>query len=101
VGVPITYSWLTNSYKVGFGFRYSGFFVGSDDMAALVASNQSGINVYVGGFVPFYKFKKKDRDGDHVSDKKDKCPDEFGTLENKGCPEPDSDHGGSSDTSDD
>jgi len=100
VGLPITYSYLTNAMKVGVGVRYSGFFIGSDDMLAVVAKNQSGLNVYVGGFVPFYKHKKGDRDGDGISDDKDDCPDEYGTWENKGCPEPDMEHGGSADTSD-
>ena len=100
VGLPITYSWLTQSYKVGAGVRYSGFFIGSDDMLAFVAKKQSGINVYVGGFVPVYKMRKRDRDGDGISDDKDDCPDAYGTWENKGCPEPDAEHGGSADTSD-
>ena len=100
VGVPITYSWLTSSFKAGVGVRYSGFFIGSDDLLAVVAKNQSGLNVYMGGYVPFFKHKKHDRDGDGISDDEDACPDEYGTWENKGCPEPDMEHGGSADTSD-
>jgi len=86
VGLPLTYSMLSNSFKAGIGIRVSGFFIGSDDMLALFANHQYGFNFYMGGFIPFDKFKPKDRDGDHVSDKKDKCPDEFGTWENRGCP---------------
>ncbi len=100
IGVPITYSALTSSYKVGVGVRYSGVFIGSDDMLALVANKQSGINVYLGGYIPFYKLRKGDRDGDGISDDKDECPDAYGTWENKGCPEPDAEHGGSADTTD-
>ena len=99
VGVPITYSWLSNTFKAGVGVRYSGFFIGSDDLLAVVAKNQSGLNVYMGGYVPFFKHKKHDRDGDGISDDEDACPDEYGTWENKGCPEPDMEHGGSPDTS--
>ncbi len=86
VGLPLTYSMLSKSFKAGIGVRVAGFFIGSDDMLALFANHQYGFNFYMGGFVPFDKFKPKDRDGDHVSNKKDKCPDEFGTWENRGCP---------------
>ena len=86
IGVPLTYSALSSSFKAGLGIRAAGFFVGSDDMLALFANHQYGFNFYIGGFVPFNKFKPKDRDGDHVSDRKDECPDEPGTWENRGCP---------------
>jgi len=84
IGVPITYSMLTNNIKVGVGIRYSGFFVGSDDMLALIARNQEGLNVYVGGFVPFYKLGPKHRSN----------------IPDSTAPEPDMEHGGSVDTSD-
>ncbi len=35
IGLPLTYSMLSNSFKVGVGVRASGFFIGSDDMLAL------------------------------------------------------------------
>ena len=88
VAVPITYSMLSESMKMGLGFRAYGFFVGSDDMLSLI-SHQYGMNFYVGGFVPFHKKHIKDRDGDHVSDKKDRCPEDMGTWKNHGCPETD------------
>ncbi len=100
IGLPLTYSWLTSSFKAGVGVRYSGFFIGSDDVLAVVAKNQSGLNIYVGGYVPFFKHRKHDRDGDGISDDEDECPNEYGSWENKGCPEPDMEHGGSADTSD-
>ena len=84
--LPITYSMLSNSMKMGVGFRVAGFFVGSDDMLALVANKQYGANVYVGGFIPFGQRRARDRDGDGVSDRMDRCPDEFGPWENRGCP---------------
>ena len=86
IGLPLTYSMLSNTFKVGFGVRASGFFIGSDDLLALVSPHQYGFNFYAGGCIPLYKLKIKDRDGDHVSDRKDKCPDEYGTWENRGCP---------------
>ncbi len=86
VAVPLTYSMLANDFKMGIGLRAYGFYVGSDDMLAFV-SHQHGMNFYVGGFVPFHKKKIRDRDGDHVSDKRDKCPDDGGPWRNHGCPE--------------
>lgn len=86
VGLPIGYSMLSNSVKMGVGLRASGFFAGTDDMLALVSGHQYGFNFYVGGCIPIYNTKIKDRDGDGVSDRKDRCPDEYGPWENKGCP---------------
>lgn len=86
VAVPITYSALSESMKMGLGVRVYGFFIGSDDMLALV-SHQYGMNFYAGGFVPFHKKRVRDRDGDHVSDKKDWCPEDMGTWESHGCPD--------------
>ena len=93
VGLPLTYSMLSKSFKAGIGVRVAGFFVGSDDMLALFANHQYGFNFYMGGFIPIDKFKPKDRDGDHVSNRRDKCPDEPGTWENRGCPVEDKDSG--------
>ena len=85
-GLPIGYSMLSNSVKLGIGVRASGFFIGSDDMLALFAGHQYGFNFYAGGCIPFCKRKIGDRDGDGVSDRKDKCPNEYGPWENRGCP---------------
>ena len=89
IGLPITYGLLSKSVKMGLGFRISGFFVGSDDMLSLFANNQYGANFYVGGFIPFGKTRAGDRDHDGVSNRLDKCPDEFGPWENRGCPNKD------------
>lgn len=59
VALPITYSMLANDMKLGFGFRFAGFFAGSDDMMALFSNNQHGFGVYFGGYVPIYKKKEK------------------------------------------
>jgi hypothetical protein len=57
IGMPITYSALAHDVKLGLGFRIGGFFVGSDDMLALVSSNQHGFGFYFGGYIPLYKKK--------------------------------------------
>ena len=52
VALPITYSALAHDMKLGVGIRFSGFFIGSDDMLALFSNHQYGAGVYLGGFVP-------------------------------------------------
>ncbi len=91
IGVPVTYSSLNDNIKVGLGIRYSGFFIGSDDVMAALTNNQTGFNVYFGAFVPINKKKIKDRDGDKVSDRMDLCPTVPGTLKAHGCPDRDND----------
>ena len=59
IGLPIGYSWLAKDIKVGLGVRIAGFFFGSDDMLAVVSSNQHGLGFYFGGYVPIFKKKKK------------------------------------------
>jgi len=51
VGVPITYSFLSNKIKMGLGIRFNGFYIGSDDMMAFFMSNQTGINLYAGATI--------------------------------------------------
>ena len=58
IALPITYSMLADDIKMGLGIRISGFFIGSDDMLALLSGHQYGFNVYLGGYVPIH-FKKK------------------------------------------
>lgn len=86
VGLPLTYNMLSHSMRMGIGARFTGFFIGSDDVLALVSGHQYGFNFYVGGCVPFYKLGIKDFDGDGVSDRKDECPSDYGPWENRGCP---------------
>ncbi len=86
VGMPISWNTLGKTPRVGIGGRFTGFFIGSDDILALFSSNQYGFNCYVGGYVPLNKKRITDRDADGVSDRKDECPDDYGTWENRGCP---------------
>jgi len=100
VGLPISYSSLAGNMRVGIGVRVGGFFVGSDDMLVFFSNNQYGMNFYFGGFIPFNYKQPKDRDHDHISDKKDKCPNLAGLFELNGCPEYDRDHDGVPDSVD-
>lgn len=92
VGLPITYSTLTSAIRIGAGIRAGGFFVGSDDVVGI--GGKYGANVYFGAYVPINKKKPRDSDGDGVSNKKDKCRNEKGVWEMKGCPNPDKDGDG-------
>jgi hypothetical protein len=58
-GLPITYSALSKSLKMGLGLRLGGFFMGSDDMLALMSNNQYGFNFYFGACVPIAKKEHK------------------------------------------
>ncbi|MFT4061032.1 MAG: DUF5723 family protein [Edaphocola sp.] len=87
VGLPLTYNFTSQSFKAGLGLRVAGLFLGSDDLLALAGSGgQKGVNFYLGVSVPFAKHRLKDKDGDKVSDKKDKCPELQGEWELQGCP---------------
>lgn len=90
VAVPLIYNSLAGDMKAGLGIRVYGFYIGSDDLLVF-ASRQHGMNFYAGGFVAFAKHRVRDRDGDHVSDRYDLCPDEPGTWKTKGCPEKEED----------
>jgi outer membrane protein OmpA-like peptidoglycan-associated protein len=94
VGLPITYNFVNQSVKAGLGVNVGGFFFGSDDMLAFMSDGQYGANFYIGAFVPFNKKRVKDSDGDLISNKRDKCPNEKGVLEMQGCPNPDKDGDG-------
>lgn len=92
VSLPVTYSMLSSTMKAGLGVRVGGFFVGSDDIFAL--GGRYSANVYFGAYVPFNKKKPRDSDGDMVSNKRDKCRNEKGVWEMRGCPNPDKDGDG-------
>lgn len=61
IGLPLTYSTLSNSFKLGLGFRAGPLFFGSDDMLGLVSKTQYGLNFYIGLNAPVYKDTKKSK----------------------------------------
>lgn len=93
-GLPLTYSMLSNKFRAGAGVRVGGFFFGSDDMLSLFSDTKYGTNFYFGASVPISKRRPKDSDGDGISNRKDKCPNEKGVIEMAGCPNPDKDGDG-------
>ncbi|MBI1222573.1 MAG: OmpA family protein [Bacteroidetes bacterium] len=86
---------LTQNYKkfrMGIYLRGGPFWIGSDNFGSLFQKKGiTGSDIYIGVSLPLYKKKPKDRDHDHVSDKKDKCKNIPGVWEFKGCPDTDGD----------
>lgn len=94
LGVPLTYNMFSQSFKAGLGARIGGFYIGGDDLLGLIGNNQYGVNLYAGLHVPINYEKPHDRDGDHITDRRDNCPDTPGIWAFKGCPDPDRDKDG-------
>jgi hypothetical protein len=55
IGMPITYSTLSNRFKAGVGAIYRSVFLGSDDLLAVFSRSQYGLNFYGGANVRMYK----------------------------------------------
>ncbi len=55
VGMPITYSTLSNRFKAGIGLLSGGVYIGSDDMLSMLFKTEYGLNLYAGLNVPIYK----------------------------------------------
>nr|WP_315257018.1 DUF5723 family protein [uncultured Flavobacterium sp.] len=90
--LPINYMEYTGM-QVGTGLRVGPLFVGSSSLITNILSKESkGADVYFGFKIPVYQKKFKDRDGDGVIDKDDKCDNDAGPIENNGCPWPDKDN---------
>lgn len=59
VALPISSGMLAHDLKVGLALRFTGLFVGSDDVMALFSSSQHGFNFYAGGYIPIFKNRVK------------------------------------------
>ena len=89
--LPINYMEYSGM-QVGTGLRFGPVFVGSSSLITNAFSKESkGADVYFGFKIPVYEKKFKDKDGDDILDRDDKCPTQAGPAENKGCPWPDTD----------
>ncbi len=86
---------LNNDYRnFSFGLfaRFGPFFIGSDNITGLFKStNVNGFDIYGGMSLPIFRRNPRDRDGDGVSDRKDRCRQVAGKLEFWGCPDSDGD----------
>lgn len=84
-----------NFYKkmqVGLFLRGGPFFIGSDNLGSLMGTKSTnGLSLYTGFSVPIAYRRLYDNDGDKISNKLDKCPDEKGSFKAEGCPDKDAD----------
>lgn len=89
VAVPVI---LANNYRklqVGAMLRMGPLILGSDNLGGLIGlTSATGADVYFGLGLALHRHRRKDRDGDLVSNKYDKCPKEKGDWAHKGCPMP-------------
>lgn len=99
VTVPIQYNQYQH-FNVGLGLRVAFLYFGINNLFTGLFDDPYGTNVYAGLKIPIWQGKPPaDRDGDGVSDAKDKCIDTPGLWEFLGCPDTDGD--GISDADDD
>lgn len=92
VGIPVRYSKPTGT-QVGFSARlWTVLWLGSSNIFTQVSKkNTSSADIHLALRLPFPWTKQKDRDWDGTPDVSDKCPDNFGKRELKGCPDRDDD----------
>ncbi len=95
--IPVSYNGMGN-FQIGSGLRLGPIMIGTSNLAPISAFLRAkgrdiyGANLQLIVKVPIEQRKPKDRDKDKVSDKKDKCIDEFGVWEFMGCGDKDGDH---------
>jgi outer membrane protein OmpA-like peptidoglycan-associated protein len=85
--------------KFGTSMRLGPVVLGSNNILPLLTKGEYyGVDFFAGASIPILQpGKKKDKDKDGISNKKDKCNGEVGTCENGGCPEKDTDKDGTID----
>jgi hypothetical protein len=87
-------SMMNNYGDFAFGtmLKLGPVFVGSDNIGGFINSGKPfGANIYAGMALPIFKGKKKDKDKDGVSNRKDQCKTVAGNWEFMGCPDSDGD----------
>lgn len=91
VSLPFQYNKISR-LTVGLGLHLGPVWLCSNNLLEILFSKEIyNANVNVGIKLPIRYKLPKDFDGDRVSDKKDRCKEEFGFWENQGCPKKDSD----------
>jgi outer membrane protein OmpA-like peptidoglycan-associated protein len=90
--IPLVFRPGWGSTELGLSMRLGPAFIGTTNFGSIIGIGQiKGANFFFGLCIPIAKKLKKDKDGDKVSDKMDKCPKEKGTCETEGCPDKDGD----------
>ncbi|MBX7093626.1 MAG: OmpA family protein [Flavobacteriales bacterium] len=100
VFVPVSYNMMGN-FAIGTGLRLGPLTFGTTNLAPIMQyikgdgngkKDTYGADFHVVMKIPIPYGKPKDKDGDKVSDKKDKCEGEKGVWEFAGCADRDGDH---------
>lgn len=101
ISVPVQYNSMTG-VSVGTGLRLGPIWVGSNNLLSTFFKPEiENLNIQVLVKLPILYSKVKDKDGDKVSNRKDRCKNEPGVWENYGCPLNDLDEDGIPDDEDD
>lgn len=78
-------------FSVGTHVRVGIVTVGTDNVLGFFQDNGLSTHIFAGVTLPFGAKRPPDRDGDYVSNRRDKCPDLAGVWVFRGCPDTDSD----------
>ena len=101
IQAPVSYQQYSG-LNVGAGFRAGPIYLGTGSgVTAFLKNDTKSIDVYAGIKIGLFQPKSKDQDKDGVPDKIDRCKDEFGDIDNNGCPWEDTDGDGLYDDEDD
>ena len=93
LAVPLILANNYRKFQVGAMVRLGPLILGSDNVGGLAGiTSTTGADFYFGLTLALQRHRLKDKDGDQVSNKLDKCPKVKGTWEFKGCPDQDGDH---------
>lgn len=91
-GANLVFGQFYNPILLGMHLRLGPVYIGSDNLGGILTPKATnGIQFFVGVQLPILHNRIPDMDGDMVSDKKDECPNEFGSESAKGCPDMDGD----------
>jgi hypothetical protein len=93
VMLPVTFNELGHT-AIGTFVRVGPVIMGSNSLwSSLLISDASYVSdLYLAVKLPVRYQRPRDKDGDKISDAKDRCPTEKGTWEFNGCPDTDGDH---------
>jgi outer membrane protein OmpA-like peptidoglycan-associated protein len=101
ISVPLQYNQMSErGFALGLGLRMGPLWIGTNDLLSLCSRDIYGMNLQAALKVPIMYNKKRDSDGDHISDRKDKCKAVSGVCQYQGCPVPDNDKDGVPDRDD-
>ena len=90
--VPVSYDQM-GMLKVGLGLRLGPVIIGTSNLSPFVTTKTMyAADIEVMLKMPVLIPRVRDRDGDHVSDDRDRCPDVPGVWEFYGCPDRDHEH---------